>query len=129
MIRAGSKEYAEEDHHYGMTTMQNEHVDVSDAAMHFHFVGKSGKEHTTGSLDVNDYLRETTGENFTAESFQTWARTMLPSLALSGVRGVRLGDIGQTERSGGHLPQVLRPPRRAEHVSGRDHAARPGTTG
>ena len=51
LIRVGNKEYAEENHHYGLTTMQNEHVDVSGATLHFHFVGKSGKEHT---IDIKD---------------------------------------------------------------------------
>ena len=51
LIRVGNREYAEENHHYGLTTMQNEHVDVSGTTLHFHFVGKSGKEHT---IDVKD---------------------------------------------------------------------------
>ena len=33
--------------------MQNKHVDILVATMHFHFVGKSGKERTTGSLEQN----------------------------------------------------------------------------
>lgn len=51
LIRVGNKEYAEENHHYGLTTMQNEHVEVEGTILHFHFVGKSGKEHT---IDIKD---------------------------------------------------------------------------
>jgi DNA topoisomerase-1 len=35
-----------------------------------------------GSQDVNDYLREATGADFTAKDFRTWAGTVLASLAL-----------------------------------------------
>lgn len=34
------------------------------------------------STDVNDYLREITGENFTAKDFRTWAGTVLAANAL-----------------------------------------------
>ena len=37
---------------------------------------------TIGSDDVNDYLREITGEEFTAKDFRTWAGTVLAALAL-----------------------------------------------
>ena len=51
LIRVGNEQYARENRHYGLTTMQNDHVDVTGATLHFHFVGKSGKEHT---IDVKD---------------------------------------------------------------------------
>jgi len=35
-----------------------------------------------GSDDVNDYLREITGEDITAKDFRTWAATNLAPLAL-----------------------------------------------
>ncbi len=34
------------------------------------------------SQDVNDYLREANGENFTAKDFRTWAGTVLAAIAL-----------------------------------------------
>ena len=37
---------------------------------------------TIGSADVNDYLREITGEDFTAKDFRTWAGTVLAAMAL-----------------------------------------------
>src|SRR6266403_4490551 len=39
------------------------------------------------SQDVNDYLREITGEDFTAKDFRTWAGTVLAAIALSTVGG------------------------------------------
>jgi DNA topoisomerase-1 len=35
------------------------------------------------SQDVNDYLREITGEDFTAKDFRTWAGTVLAAIALA----------------------------------------------
>ena len=44
------------------------------------------------SSDVNDYLREVTGQAFTAKDFRTWAGTVLAAWALS-----ELGD-GRTKK-------------------------------
>ena len=117
LIRIGNEEYARENKTYGLTTMQNRHVDVSGSTLRFHFRGKSGKEHeidvkdrrlaaivarcqelpghelfhffdpdgtkhTIGSADVNAYLREITGEEFTAKDFRTWGGTVLAAQAL-----------------------------------------------
>jgi len=117
LIRIGNEQYAKENEHYGLTTLHDEHVDISGSTLHFHFVGKSGKEHTidlkdkklagvvahlhhepgqevfqyTGpdgvrhsidSADVNAYLHEIAGSEFTAKDFRTWAGTVLASLAL-----------------------------------------------
>ena len=117
LIRVGNEQYAQENHHYGLTTLRNKHVAVSGQSLHFHFVGKSGKEHKIDlkdkrlaaivsrlrdlpghevfqyvgddgarhpidSADVNAYLHEIAGEEFTAKDFRTWAGTVLASLAL-----------------------------------------------
>ncbi len=47
-IRIGNEEYAEENKHYGLTTMRSKHVDVSGQTVVFEFVGKSGKSHQVG---------------------------------------------------------------------------------
>ncbi len=118
-IRVGNQEYAKENHSYGLTTMQNEHVDVHGSTIKFHFQGKSRVEHTISlhdkrlariirqcedmpghelfqfldhdgnhhvidSQDVNDYLREITGQHFTAKDFRTWAGTVLAAQLLQG---------------------------------------------
>lgn len=51
LIRIGNEEYARENSSFGLTTLQNEHVDVEGAKLRFHFRGKSGKEH---EVDVKD---------------------------------------------------------------------------
>ena len=48
----------------------------------FQFVDDEGQPHSIGSGDVNDYLREITGEEYTAKDFRTWAGTVLAALAL-----------------------------------------------
>jgi DNA topoisomerase I len=42
-IRIGNEEYARVNHHYGLTTLREEHVAVEGATMRFQFVGKEGK--------------------------------------------------------------------------------------
>ena len=43
----------------------------------FQFLDHDGNHHAIDSTDVNDYLREITGEHFTAKDFRTWAGTVL----------------------------------------------------
>ncbi len=117
-LRIGNKEYARLNHHYGLTTLEREHVDVSGDTLHFQFVGKGGKEHqvdvrdrrlasvvkrmqdlpgqelfqyideagdprTIASTDVNEYLHEITGEDFTAKDFRTWHGTVRAAQVLA----------------------------------------------
>lgn len=49
----------------------------------FQCLGSDGERHTITSDDVNRYLREATGGDFTAKDFRTWAGTLLASRALS----------------------------------------------
>jgi DNA topoisomerase-1 len=116
-IRVGNDEYARTNQSFGLTTLRDDHVEVSGSTMRFEFRGKSGKLHqvslsdrrlarivarcqalpgeelfqyvddqgvhqTVGSSDVNDYLREATGEDFTAKDFRTWSGTLLAAAAL-----------------------------------------------
>ena len=48
----------------------------------FQYVDDDGLRHSIGSADVNEYLREITGEDFTAKDFRTWAGTVLAAQAL-----------------------------------------------
>lgn len=119
-IRVGNEEYARENKSFGLTTMQDRHVEVKGSKMRFRFRGKSGIKHdvdvtdrrvakivlklqdlpgqelfqyvdeegevrSISSQDVNDYLREITGEDFTAKDFRTWAGTVLAAVALETV--------------------------------------------
>jgi DNA topoisomerase-1 len=58
----------------------------------FQYVDENGAQQTIGSGDVNDYLREITGQEFTAKDFRTWSGTILAVAALK-----ELGPAG-TER-------------------------------
>jgi DNA topoisomerase I len=44
-IRVGNEEYARTNQSYGLTTMQDQHVDVSGSKIRFSFRGKSGVDH------------------------------------------------------------------------------------
>ena len=48
----------------------------------FQYVDGEGRPATIDSGDVNGYIREATGEDFTAKDFRTWAGTVLAALAL-----------------------------------------------
>jgi DNA topoisomerase-1 len=43
MIRVGNADYAKQNESYGLTTLEDEHVDVAGSELKFHFKGKSGK--------------------------------------------------------------------------------------
>src|SRR5206468_8090253 len=48
----------------------------------FQYLDENRKVTDIGSSDVNDYLREIAGEEFTAKDFRTWAGTVLAAQAL-----------------------------------------------
>jgi len=116
-IRIGNEEYARLNRSFGLTTMENRHVQVTGNSIEFRFTGKSGKAHAiatsdprlarivrrcrdlpgqrlfqyldadgkrqaVSSSDVNDYLREATGADFTAKDFRTWIGTLCAAAAV-----------------------------------------------
>lgn len=117
-IRIGNPEYVKANDSFGLTTLLDDHVEVSGAKVEFEFRGKSGKEHAVSlkdrrlariikqsqdvpgqhlfqyvdedgvshpvtSGDVNDYIREIGGQEFTAKDFRTWGGTTLAVQALA----------------------------------------------
>ena len=48
----------------------------------FQYLGEDGEYHGVYSEDVNDYLHEIAGQEFTAKDFRTWAGTVLATQAL-----------------------------------------------
>ena len=48
----------------------------------FQYIDDDGSKQDVKSDDVNEYLREVSGENFTAKDFRTWAGTVLAAIAL-----------------------------------------------
>ena len=51
LIRVGNEEYAKENKSYGLTTLKDQHVEVSGSTMRFKFKGKSGIRH---AIDLRD---------------------------------------------------------------------------
>ncbi|MEO6378885.1 MAG: DNA topoisomerase IB, partial [Caulobacteraceae bacterium] len=49
----------------------------------FQYYDEAGGHHSVGSADVNAYLREVSGEDFTAKDFRTWAGTLAAGKALA----------------------------------------------
>jgi DNA topoisomerase-1 len=48
----------------------------------FQYVGDDGLQHAVESADVNAYLRDVLGEDFSAKDFRTWAGTVMAAQAL-----------------------------------------------
>lgn len=48
----------------------------------FQYYDEDGQRNSIGSGDVNDYLREISGESFSAKDFRTWAGTVQTALVL-----------------------------------------------
>jgi len=48
----------------------------------FQYIDGDGERQSVDSADVNAYLREITGRDFTAKDFRTWAGTVLAAMAL-----------------------------------------------
>jgi DNA topoisomerase-1 len=49
----------------------------------FQYLDDEGERQRIDSADVNAYLREATGQDFTAKDFRTWAGTVLATHALA----------------------------------------------
>jgi DNA topoisomerase-1 len=119
-IRVGNDEYTRANRSFGLTTLQDRHVEISGSNLRFEFRGKSGKMHevslndrrlarivqrcqalpgedlfqyvddegvrqTVDSGDVNDHIKEISGQEFTAKDFRTWAGTILAVGALTAM--------------------------------------------
>ncbi|RPH57118.1 DNA topoisomerase IB [bacterium] len=63
----------------------------------FQYLDDDGERQKVSSEDVNAYLRETTGEDFTAKDFRTWGGTVLALAALLDAGGA------ESEREAGKL--------------------------
>lgn len=51
LIRVGNDEYARSNNSYGLTTLQDEHVEITGSLIRFRFKGKHGKDH---EIDIRD---------------------------------------------------------------------------
>ncbi len=69
----------------------------------FQYVNGDGTQQSVGSGDVNAYLREATGEEFSAKDFRTWGGTVLALGALS-----QLGPGGDAREAGKNVVQAVK---------------------
>ena len=67
----------------------------------FQYVDDDGQRQTIDSADVNAYLREIFGAEFTAKDFRTWGGTVLAAVALRG------RDPGSPTRARKHITQAV----------------------
>ena len=133
-MRVGNDEYTRTNESFGLTTLLDQHVNVSGARMRFKFRGKSGQDQDIeisdpriakivktcrdipgqelfqyldddgsrcriDSLDVNEYLRDITQEDFTAKDFRTWGGTGLAAIAFE--------ELGPFETQSGSKKNVV----------------------
>jgi DNA topoisomerase I len=131
-IRVGCDEYARDNGHFGLTTLQDRHVVIARGQLRFRFQGKSGKQQvvglsdarlarivrrcqeipgqrlfqyldadgrrrSVGSGDVNRYLRQISGCDFTAKDFRTWAATVCVADALLTTEPARSATTSQRQ--------------------------------
>jgi DNA topoisomerase-1 len=53
----------------------------------FQYIDREGRQQKVTSDDVNAYLRDIAGADFSAKDFRTWAGTVLAAMALAGLQG------------------------------------------
>ncbi len=61
----------------------------------FQYLDAAGERQSIGSEDVNAYLRQITGEDFTAKDFRTWAATVLAARFLRDLGAAADGAVRQ----------------------------------
>jgi DNA topoisomerase IB len=108
-FRVGGEEYVEGNGSYGLATLSKSHVELaSDGSLVFDYPAKSGKRRLQAvvdpevyevvaalkrrrgerlfrirSADINAYIKEATGGDFSAKDFRTWHATVLAAVALA----------------------------------------------
>lgn len=107
----------------------------------FQYLDEDGQPHPVNSSDVNAYIRQAMGEDFTAKHFRTWAASVLAFEYLTENEGCTLAamlahvaeGLGNTPaiarksyihpalielaRTGERAPQMTRPPRATKWLS------------
>ena len=89
----------------------------------FQYLDEEGRRQDVTSTDVNAYLREVTGQDFTAKDFRTWAGHRAGSQGAEGSRRRAVDVAGEEAAADGHrsgggsagqhprrVPQVVHPP-------------------
>lgn len=82
----------------------------------FQYIDEDGERRQVSSGDVNAYIREATGGDFTAKDFRTWAGTVLAATALNAIDGEQecatkkdlVRVVEEVARQLGNTPAVCR---------------------
>jgi len=77
----------------------------------FQYLGEDGEARPIGSEDVNDYIREAAGEDFTAKHFRTWGASALAfeALCAAGEEGIGLkAMLAPVAEALGNTPAMAR---------------------
>jgi len=83
----------------------------------FQYVDEAGERHAIGSADVNAYIREAIGEEFSAKDFRTWAGTltaaeifdaMPPATSATQAKAQIRECVKQVSKRLGNTPAVCR---------------------
>jgi DNA topoisomerase I len=108
-FRVGGEEYADENGSFGLATLEKSHVELAgDGVLAFDYPAKSGKRRLQAvvdpevydvvaslkrrrgkrlfsirSADINAYIKDATGGDFSAKDFRTWHGTVLAAVALA----------------------------------------------
>ncbi|MGH7853642.1 MAG: DNA topoisomerase IB [Candidatus Binatia bacterium] len=71
----------------------------------FQYIGDDGERYSIGSADVNDYLRDITGADFSSKDFRTWAGTVLAARALVDMDGAE--STAQVKKNIAHAVELV----------------------
>jgi DNA topoisomerase-1 len=89
-LRVGSEQYAESNGSHGLATLLCSHATVSGDVVSLHFPAKSAQEwrqgvkwHPVVAQEINAYVRERTGGEFTAKDFRTLHGTVAAAVSLA----------------------------------------------
>ena len=63
----------------------------------FQYLDEDGERQTVGSEDVNAYLKDITGQDFTSKDFRTWAGTVLAAQLLRDFEAFTSNAAGEEE--------------------------------
>jgi DNA topoisomerase-1 len=77
----------------------------------FQYINGDGEAHPVSSTDVNDYIREATGEDFTAKHFRTWSASAIAfeQICAAGADGISLDAmLAPVAEALGNTPAISR---------------------
>ena len=69
----------------------------------FKYYDEAGEKHYVDSGDINQYIQDITGEEFSAKDFRTWAGTLLAAIALD-----ELGNFTSVKEADKNITQAIK---------------------